>query len=122
MANRRQLYNFINHNEWRKCDYDLPTDCCVAECQVKDIVSQMIRAVRSPSRDNDEIKNRFRGVLDVFFECPRGQCSRQLLRLFKKIALDIAELPPACEAIPLPRPDGRESGFSVVAVANMRIG
>ena len=117
-----QVYNYVNHSEWRNTNYNLPYNKCAPNCQVQSICQQMIRALKSPIRDNDEIKERFATVLDTFFECPKGSCRPQLLRLMKRLAMDIAELPPACEAVPLPRVDGREAGFDVVAIGDLRNG
>ena len=81
----------------------------------------MMQALRTAELDNDELKVMFGAVERTRFECPRGRCSRALLRLKIKLARDIAELTPAPEAIPLPPVDGAEAGFDVPQINAMHL-
>ena len=82
---------------------------------------RMMAALLDGELDNDEIRIKFAAVERTRFICPRGRCSRAMMCLKIKLARDIAELPAAAEAIPLPAIDGAEAGFDVPHIHNMHI-
>ena len=114
-------YNDVDHSRFRFSNYTVPSELCDGDCQIAAICRRMVRAVKHPAADNDEIRERYRLVATTRFVCPRGRCHPRLLRLKFRLARDIAELPPAPEAVPLPAVDGVEAGFLVPAVHMMAL-
>ena len=81
----------------------------------------MFKYINHSHYDNDELRHKFRHVEQTRFVCPKGRCERRVLGLKYRLARDIADLPPAAEAIPLPAIDGREAGFDVPAIEGLQI-